>query len=108
MNEPLLEVTDLRKFFPVSGPGLFSRERGTNKAVNGVSFSLQQGETLGLVGESGCGKSTAGRTILKLYDPTSGSIKFEGEEISDLPNRRMKPLRTKMQMILIYMFILII
>ena len=99
MNEPLLEVTDLRKFFPVSGPGLFSRERGTNKAVNGVSFSLQQGETLGLVGESGCGKSTAGRTILKLYDPTSGSIKFEGEEISDLPNRRMKPLRTKMQMI---------
>ena len=99
MNEPLLEVTDLRKFFPVSGPGLFSRERGTNKAVNGVSFRLQQGETLGLVGESGCGKSTAGRTILKLYDPTSGSIKFEGEEISDLPNRRMKPLRTKMQMI---------
>ena len=99
MNEPLLEVTDLRKFFPVSGPGLFSRERGTNKAVNGVSFILQQGETLGLVGESGCGKSTAGRTILKLYDPTSGSIKFEGEEISDLPNRRMKPLRTKMQMI---------
>jgi peptide/nickel transport system ATP-binding protein len=99
LNEPLLEVTDLRKFFPVSGPGLFSRERGTNKAVNGVSFSLQQGETLGLVGESGCGKSTAGRTILKLYDPTSGSIKFEGEEISDLPNRRMKPLRTKMQMI---------
>ncbi len=99
MNEPLLEVTDLRKFFPVSGPGLFSRERGTNKAVNGVSFTLQQGETLGLVGESGCGKSTAGRTILKLYDPTSGSIKFEGEEISDLPNRRMKPLRTKMQMI---------
>jgi oligopeptide/dipeptide ABC transporter ATP-binding protein len=99
LNEPLLEVTDLRKFFPVSGPGLFSRERGTNKAVNGVSFTLQQGETLGLVGESGCGKSTAGRTILKLYDPTSGSIKFEGEEISDLPNRRMKPLRTKMQMI---------
>jgi peptide/nickel transport system ATP-binding protein len=99
LNEPLLEVTDLRKFFPVSGPGLFSRERGTNKAVNGVSFRLQQGETLGLVGESGCGKSTAGRTILKLYDPTSGSIKFEGEEISDLPNRRMKPLRTKMQMI---------
>ena len=99
MNEPLLEVTDLRKFFPVSGPGLFSRDRGTNKAVNGISFTLQQGETLGLVGESGCGKSTAGRTILKLYDPTSGSIKFEGQEISDLPNRRMKPLRTKMQMI---------
>lgn len=99
MNEPLLEVTDLQKFFPVSGPGLFSRERGTNKAVNGLSFSLKEGETLGLVGESGCGKSTAGRTILKLYEPTGGSIKFQGEEISGYSSSKMKPLRTKMQMI---------
>lgn len=99
MSEPLLEVTNLEKFFPVSGPGMFSRERGTNKAVNGLSFSLKQGETLGLVGESGCGKSTAGRTVLKLYDPTSGSIKFEGEEISGYSTRKMKPLRTQMQMI---------
>ncbi|MFM2024461.1 MAG: hypothetical protein RLZZ56_474 [Actinomycetota bacterium] len=99
MNEPLLEVTDLQKFFPVSGPGLFSRERGTNKAVNGLSFSLKEGETLGLVGESGCGKSTAGRTILKLYEPTGGSIKFQGEEISGYSSAKMKPLRTKMQMI---------
>ena len=99
MNEPLLEVTDLQKFFPVSGPGIFSRERGTNKAVNGLSFTLKEGETLGLVGESGCGKSTAGRTILKLYEPTGGSIKFQGEEISGYSSAKMKPLRTKMQMI---------
>lgn len=99
MNEPLLEVTDLQKFFPVTGNGIFSRQRGTNKAVNGLSFSLKPGETLGLVGESGCGKSTAGRTILKLYEPTGGSIKFEGEEISKYSNSQMKPLRTKMQMI---------
>lgn len=99
MNEPLLEITDLQKFFPVTGNGIFSRQRGTNKAVNGLSFSLKPGETLGLVGESGCGKSTAGRTILKLYEPTGGSIKFEGEEISKYSNSQMKPLRTKMQMI---------
>ena len=99
MNEPLLEVTNLQKFFPVSGNGIFSRDRGTNKAVNGLTFSLKAGETLGLVGESGCGKSTAGRTILKLYEPTGGTIKFEGEDITGYSHSKMKPLRTKMQMI---------
>jgi len=99
VNEPLLEVTNLQKFFPVSGNGIFSRDRGTNKAVNGLTFSLKAGETLGLVGESGCGKSTAGRTILKLYEPTGGTIKFEGEDITDYSHSKMKPLRTKMQMI---------
>jgi oligopeptide/dipeptide ABC transporter ATP-binding protein len=99
VNDPLLEVTNLEKFFPVSGNGIFSRDRGTNKAVNGLSFSLKAGETLGLVGESGCGKSTAGRTILKLYEPTGGTIRFEGEDITGFSHSKMKPLRTKMQMI---------
>jgi ABC-type oligopeptide transport system ATPase subunit len=99
MSSPIIEVKDLQKFFPLSSQGIFSRVKGDNKAVNGVSFSINLGETLGLVGESGCGKSTVGRTILKLYEPTSGSIIFEGEDISKYKNNQMKPLRTKMQMI---------
>jgi oligopeptide/dipeptide ABC transporter ATP-binding protein len=99
MTSPILEVKDLTKFFPLQSQGIFSRVKGENKAVNGISFTLNAGETLGLVGESGCGKSTAGRTILKLYEPTSGSITFEGEDISGYSPAKMKPLRTKMQMI---------
>jgi oligopeptide/dipeptide ABC transporter ATP-binding protein len=99
MTTPILEVKDLTKFFPLQSQGIFSRVKGENKAVNGISFTLNAGETLGLVGESGCGKSTAGRTILKLYEPTSGSIIFEGEDISTYSPAKMKPLRTKMQMI---------
>lgn len=99
MTTPILEVKDLTKFFPLQSQGIFSRVKGENKAVNGISFTLNAGETLGLVGESGCGKSTAGRTILKLYEPTSGSIFFEGEDISKYSPVKMKPLRTKMQMI---------
>ncbi|MTA85723.1 MAG: ATP-binding cassette domain-containing protein, partial [Actinobacteria bacterium] len=99
MTSPILEVKDLTKFFPLQSQGIFSRVKGENKAVNGISFTLNAGETLGLVGESGCGKSTAGRTILKLYEPTSGSITFEGEDISKYSPAKMKPLRTKMQMI---------
>ena len=99
MTTPILEVKDLTKFFPLQSQGIFSRVKGENKAVNGISFTLNAGETLGLVGESGCGKSTAGRTILKLYEPTSGSITFEGEDISKYSPAKMKPLRTKMQMI---------
>ena len=99
MTSPILEVKDLTKFFPLQSQGIFSRVKGENKAVNGISFTLNAGETLGLVGESGCGKSTAGRTILKLYEPTSGSIIFEGEDISKYSPAKMKPLRTKMQMI---------
>ena len=99
MSTPILEVKDLTKFFPIQSQGLFSKVKGDNKAVNGISFTLNAGETLGLVGESGCGKSTAGRTILKLYEPTSGTIKFEGEDITKLSPSKMKPLRTQMQMI---------
>jgi oligopeptide/dipeptide ABC transporter ATP-binding protein len=99
MATPILEVTNLAKFFPIQSQGIFSRVKGDNKAVNGISFTLNAGETLGLVGESGCGKSTAGRTILKLYEPTSGTIKFEGEDITNYSAAKMKPLRTKMQMI---------
>ncbi len=99
MSTPILEVTDLTKFFPIQSQGIFSKVKGDNKAVNGISFTLNAGETLGLVGESGCGKSTAGRTILKLYEPTSGTIKFEGEDITKFSASKMKPLRTQMQMI---------
>ena len=99
MTTPILEVTNLAKFFPIQSQGIFSRVKGDNKAVNGISFTLNAGETLGLVGESGCGKSTAGRTILKLYEPTSGTLKFEGEDITRYSASKMKPLRTKMQMI---------
>lgn len=99
MSTPIIEVTDLTKFFPIQSQGIFSKVKGDNKAVNGISFTLNAGETLGLVGESGCGKSTAGRTILKLYEPTSGTIKFEGEDITKLSPSKMKPFRTQMQMI---------
>lgn len=99
MSTPILEVTNLTKYFPIQSQGIFSRVKGDNRAVNGISFTLSAGETLGLVGESGCGKSTAGRTILKLDEPTSGSIKFEGEDITNYSPSRMKPLRTQMQMI---------
>jgi oligopeptide/dipeptide ABC transporter ATP-binding protein len=99
MTTPILEVSNLAKFFPIQSQGIFSKTKGDNKAVNGISFTLNAGETLGLVGESGCGKSTAGRTILKLYEPTSGTIKFEGEDITNYSAAQMKPLRTQMQMI---------
>ena len=98
-EEPILEVSNLQKFFPITSNSIFARVKGENKAVNGISFTLRRGETLGLVGESGCGKSTAGRTILKLYEPTSGEIRFNGEDITNYSTRKMKPLRTKMQII---------
>ncbi len=98
-DTPILEVKNLQKFFPITSNSIFARVKGENKAVNGISFALQRGETLGLVGESGCGKSTAGRTILKLYEPTAGEIHFDGEEITSYSPRKMKPLRKKMQII---------
>jgi oligopeptide transport system ATP-binding protein len=98
MSETLLEVRDLVKHFPV-GAGLFSKHTGMVRAVDGVSFDLHRGETLGLVGESGCGKTTTGRCILQLERPTSGSIRFQGEELTSLTEQAMRKLRRRMQVI---------
>ena len=94
----LFEAKDLVKHFPVTG-GVFGREVARVHAVDGVSFTLRKGRTLGLVGESGCGKSTLGRALLRLVEPTSGSIKFEGQEMTNLGAREMRALRREMQII---------
>src|SRR5215813_14317634 len=94
---PLLEVEGLKKHFPIH-TGLFSRVSGHVYAVDGISFHIEHGETLGLVGESGCGKSTAGRTILKLLEPTGGRIIVDGEDITEHGSTQMFPYRRKMQM----------
>ena len=97
-NGPLLQVHELKKYFPIY-KGVFSRVSGHVRAVDGVSFEIARGETLGLVGESGCGKSTAGRTILKLLEPSSGRISVGGEDITALGPEQMLPYRRRMQMI---------
>jgi oligopeptide transport system ATP-binding protein len=94
----LLEIRDLKKHFPVS-EGLFSRQKGAVKAVDGVSLTVEQGETLGIVGESGCGKSTLGRTILRLIEPTSGEIYFQGKNLLALSQRELRDVRRQMQII---------
>jgi oligopeptide/dipeptide ABC transporter ATP-binding protein len=97
-NGALLEVRDLKKHFPIYA-GLFSRVAGQVYAVDGVSFRIERGETLGLVGESGCGKSTVGRTLLKLLEPTDGKIIVRGADITGLDREEMLPYRRQMQMI---------
>jgi peptide/nickel transport system ATP-binding protein len=95
----VLEVTDLKTYFPVRSSGLVRKVVGQVKAVDGISLRLDPGQTLGLVGESGCGKSTAGRTILRLLQPTSGRIVLDGTDITSLSRRQMVPLRRTAQMI---------
>jgi len=96
--ETLLEVKDLKKHFPIRG-GILGRTVGYVYAVDGVSFKIGKGETMGLVGESGCGKTTVGRCILRLIEPTAGEILFEGEDIARIDDKQMIKLRPKMQIV---------
>ncbi|GAA2592049.1 hypothetical protein GCM10010411_26280 [Actinomadura fulvescens] len=98
-GEPLLEVENLGKHFPVTQGIVFKRQVGAVKAVDGVSFAVRKGETLGLVGESGCGKTTTGRMIMRLLEPSFGKITFEGHDITHMSQGHMRPLRRDMQMI---------
>ena len=99
MSEPILEVTDLVKEFAVSGSNGLRKTKAIVHAVSGVSFTVEAGQTAGLVGESGSGKTTVGRTILRLTEPTSGSVKFKGQEIVGLERQKMRKLRREMQIV---------
>ena len=95
---PLIAVEDLTKYFPILR-GVFRRQVGSVRAVDGLDFAIYPRETLGLVGESGCGKSTVGRVILRLYTPTAGRVRFRGEDITALQGEALRQLRPHMQMI---------
>ncbi len=98
MADALLAVSGLKKHFPIK-KGLFSRVVGQVKAVDGVSFEVRQGETLGLVGESGCGKTTTGRCILRLIEPTSGQVRFQGREVTQMGKAELRAMRREMQVV---------
>ncbi len=98
MQKPLLEINGLKKYFAIKG-GVLGRKVGEVKAVDDVSFSVKEGEILGIVGESGCGKSTTGKSILRLIEPTEGEVKFEGQDITKISQKDMRHLRKNMQII---------
>jgi len=96
---PLVALDHLKVYFPIKSGIVLDRHVGDVRAVDDVSFSIRRGETLGLVGESGCGKSTVGRAILRLYEPTAGRITFDGQDITELGEHELRPLRRRMQMV---------
>ena len=98
-NNVLVRVRDLKKHFPITAGIVIQREVGAVRAVDGISLDVYRGETLGLVGESGCGKTTAGRTILQLYRPTSGEVVFDGADLTTMKKNELRPMRRRMQMI---------
>ena len=98
MTNPLLEIQNLKKYFPVRA-GVLQTVVGHVQAVDGVSFQIAEGETLGLVGESGCGKTTAGRTLLRLYEPSEGKILFDGKDVTHIHGRELRELRADMQIV---------
>ncbi|HEX7592655.1 MAG TPA: dipeptide ABC transporter ATP-binding protein [Anaerolineae bacterium] len=98
-DNALLRVVGLKKYFPISQGIIFQRKVADVKAVDGLDFEIQRGETLGLVGESGCGKSTTGRTILQLYSPTAGEVYFQGKDLAKLKGEELRKMRRNMQMI---------
>ncbi|MDN4075356.1 ABC transporter ATP-binding protein [Fictibacillus terranigra] len=97
-DDYVLEVENLKKYFPIK-KGVFSKEVGSIKAVDGISFGVKRGETLGIVGESGCGKSTMARLVIRLLEATDGSIKLQGKELTTLPSKEMRSTRKDIQMI---------
>jgi len=99
LDNVLLDVQNLKMYFPVTSGVFFQRKIADVKAVDGISFAIRQGETLGLVGESGCGKTTAGRCILMLHQPTAGEINFEGHDLTKMKGREIRRMRRRMQMI---------
>ncbi|GIO69333.1 ABC transporter ATP-binding protein [Paenibacillus cookii] len=98
MGEALIEVKNLKKYFPITG-GVFQRTVGYVKAVDDVSFDIRRGESFGLVGESGCGKSTTGRTILRLHEKTAGEVRFKGQDLFGLPKNKLRELRPELQIV---------